>query len=152
MPTKEQRARNRARHAKLKDAGPHVASARSRRESVLMLCAGMDPDDVAKVLKVSPAQFQKIYYAEIAYGVGQAASKVAANLFRIATSFTHTQGCNAAIFWLKAKAGWQDRVAVNATMRQERTRLDELSNEDLLAAVTRSLGDGLSKDGKDKLH
>lgn len=114
--------------------GPHAPTDASRRQVTLMLCAGMDPDDVAYVLKIKPSELAKIYYAEIKHGVGQASAKVAANLYKIATSFSHNQGANAAMFWLKAKAGWQDRNQT-VTMRHEKSRLDELSNEELLAIV-----------------
>lgn len=129
-----------------KGDGPHAPTAKSRREVVLMLCAGMDPDEVAYVLKVKPAEFAKIYYDEVRYGVGQAAAKVAANLFKIATSFTHNQGANAAMFWLRAKAGWVDRNQT-VTMRHEKSRLDELSNDELLAIVGQA-----ARTGDAKLH
>jgi hypothetical protein len=137
-----------------KAAEPHAPTAKSRREVVLMLTAGMDEDQVAKVVQLSVKELRRIYYDEISYGVGRAAATVAGNLYRMATSRVHPSACQAAIFWMKAKAGWSDKVAVEAkvTNEQRGPDLSGFSTDQLLEIAMGGRSGGGPPRGNGQLH
>lgn len=68
---------------------------------------GITQDQICSILGISRNTLTKYYEDELKVGKAQANSKVAENLFRIATSSTHGS-VTAAIFWLKCQAGWKD--------------------------------------------
>jgi hypothetical protein len=51
---------------------------------------------------------QKHFRQELETGADQVNAVVAQNLFKVATDPKHTRQVVAAIFWLKARAGWRD--------------------------------------------
>jgi len=68
---------------------------------------GLTQEQIASMLSISRNTLTKYYYEELQMGKAQANSKVAENLFKIATSSTNGS-VTAAIFWLKCQAGWKD--------------------------------------------
>ena len=70
---------------------------------------------IAKELGIAKATLEKYYADELATGSDRASALVAESLFKKATG-TGPAAVTAAIFWLKARAGWQDRVEVNAVV------------------------------------
>jgi DNA-binding XRE family transcriptional regulator len=68
---------------------------------------GITQDQICAILDISRNTLTKYYEDELKVGKAQANSKVAENLFRIATGSTHGS-VTAAIFWLKCQAGWKD--------------------------------------------
>jgi hypothetical protein len=70
---------------------------------------GVPQDDVAKHLAIDPKTLRKHFRQELDSGTIEANAKVAQSLFQMAT-----QGKNvaAAIFWMKARAGWSERQRV----------------------------------------
>lgn len=79
------------------------------REQVKMLIGmGLRDYEVAKVLGISPPTLRKYYADEIEIGHLEANAKVAQSLFKRATD-PEKPDITAAIFWLKARAGWSDQ-------------------------------------------
>ena len=72
---------------------------------------GIPQDDIATLLEIDAKTLRKHFRRELDRGMVEATAKVAQSLFLMAT-----QGKNvaAAIFWMKARAGWQDRQADGA--------------------------------------
>lgn len=68
---------------------------------------GVPEADIARVLGIDPKTLRKHYRDELDTGHVIANVKVAESLFRKATG-DHRQSVTAAIFWLKARAGWKD--------------------------------------------
>ncbi len=76
---------------------------------------GLPQDDIATHLGIDPKTLRKHFRTELDLGAIEATAKVAQSLFRMATDGNNV---GAAIFWMKARAGWRE---VN---RQEHTGPD----------------------------
>lgn len=81
---------------------------RDRATVKSMSAYGIPDYDIAKVLSVDPKTLRKYFWAELETGHIQANAKVAESLFKKATG-EGNQSVQAAIFWLRARAGWRDR-------------------------------------------
>jgi hypothetical protein len=64
--------------------------------------------DIARVLHVSPMTLRRHYRLELDRGSTIATVRVAANLRRFAVTGKGQSAVRAAIFWLKARAGWRE--------------------------------------------
>lgn len=91
---------------------------------------GVTQLDICNILDITKPSLHKHYRREIDLGFAQANARVGESLFRQAT-----EGGNvaAAIFWMKARAGWREKqeIIVESTAR-------ELSDAELLAIATGS--------------
>ena len=78
-----------------------------RRTVRTMAGFGVPHEDIATFLGIDPKTLRKHFRAELDRGTVEANAKVAQSLFQMAT-----QGKNvaAAIFWMKARAGWREKV------------------------------------------
>jgi len=94
----------------------HEPTELNRRMVQLGMAAGASQDAMAAVLGISRATLAEHYGAEIEMGTDKANLQVVARLFQHATS-KDPRGIPAAIFWLKAKAGWSDKQQIDHTMR-----------------------------------
>ena len=67
---------------------------------------GIPQDDIATLLEIDAKTLRKHFRRELDRGMVEATAKVAQSLFLMAT-----QGKNvaAAIFWMKARAGWREK-------------------------------------------
>lgn len=83
-----------------------------------MSAYGIPEYDIAKVLSIDPKTLRKHFWAELETGHIQANAKVAESLFKKATG-EGNQAVQAAIFWLKARAGWRDRAAEEMLGKKE---------------------------------
>ena len=92
---------------------------------------GIPHDDIATVIGVSPHTLRKHYAKELDTGQIIATSKVAQNLFRIATG-EGREAVTAAIFWLKTRAGWSEYSA--AQMQRPIGKKAEAEQAAVLAA------------------
>jgi hypothetical protein len=98
---------------------------------------GVPHTDIATFLDIDPKTLRKHFRVELDRGMTEANAKVAQSLFTMAT-----QGKNvaAAIFWMKARAGWRDRpeldrLSAGVQPLQVITgvpRLDDLTDEELM--------------------
>jgi hypothetical protein len=68
---------------------------------------GLPERGIARLLGMDPEAFRSLYAAELECGLFKANAKVAENLFRRATG-EGREAVTAAIFWLKARAGWKE--------------------------------------------
>ena len=81
-------------------------SEEQRRLVRAMAGFGIRQDDIAAHLEIDPKTLRKHFRRELDRGTVEANAKVAQSLFNMAT-----QGNNvaAAIFWMKARAGWREK-------------------------------------------
>jgi hypothetical protein len=99
---------------------PQFKPSREQRKMVeAMTGFGIPQEAIAKVVGISEPTLRKHFEREISDGVTIANSKVAEFLWKYATG-AHGKGSEAvtaAIFWMKSRAGWLDRVSVEHTGR-----------------------------------
>lgn len=105
---------------------PHEPTDRLRNCVTAMAALGLPHREIARLLELDPKTLRKHYRQQLKAGIDDANAQVAAALFRRALG--DGDGANiAAIFWLKAKAGWKERhviegdedhpIPVSVTMR-----------------------------------
>jgi hypothetical protein len=85
------------------------ASEDQRRTVRLMAGFGVPQDDIARFLEIDAKTLRKHFRLELDRGTIEANVKVAQTLFTMATV---DKNVAAAIFWMKARAGWREKVAV----------------------------------------
>jgi hypothetical protein len=88
----------------------HEPTEESRRTVKAMAAFGIPHIDIARALGISAPTMRRHYRGELQSGGILATAKVAQNLFRIATGDGRGT-VQAAIFWLKCRAGWRDSAA-----------------------------------------
>lgn len=82
-----------------------------RRTVRAMSGYGVPHDDIATMLRVDPKTLRKHFRDELERGSIEATAKVGQSLFRMATEGNSVA---AAIFWMKARAGWREKPDPNA--------------------------------------
>ena len=87
----------------------HQPSDKSRQEVESLSAVGLPHPEIASIIGVSHNTLTKHYRRELALGHSKANAQVAKTLFKQAVG-GNTVAC---IFWLKARAGWRDRVDVS---------------------------------------
>ena len=87
-----------------------------RRTVKTMAGFGIPQEDIAGFLGIGDKTLRRHFREELDRGVTEANAKVAQSLFQMAT-----QGKNvaAAIFWMKARAGWREMHEVEANVTAE---------------------------------
>ena len=85
----------------------HRPDAIGCRQVEAMAAYGVPEADIARVLGIDPKTLRKHYREELDSGHVKANAKVAENLYRKATG-EGREAVTAAIFWLKARAGWRE--------------------------------------------
>lgn len=81
-----------------------------QRKTVHAMCGfGVPQQDIARVLGIDPKTLRLHYRNELDSAVIQANTRVAQSLFQMATTGGNVA---AAIFWMKSRAGWRERHAV----------------------------------------
>ena len=112
-----------------------------RRTVRAMSGFGIPHDDIAKMLDVDPKTLRKYFRRELDRGSIEATVKVAQSLFLMATSGQNTA---AAIFWMKARAGWREKHEVEVTARPLKdlsdAELDERLREELTEFLKQPIG------------
>jgi hypothetical protein len=94
----------------------HEPSPRDRERVKLMTIAGICQDDVAKVIGISKPTLELHYREELDLAMIEANSRVAGNLFMMATGNRESKTTvTAAIWWTKARMGWKDTSRVEST-------------------------------------
>ncbi|WP_052402294.1 hypothetical protein [Muricoccus aerilatus] len=73
---------------------------------------GVPHDDIATLLDVDPKTLRKHFRRELDRGSIEATAKVGQSLFRMATEGNNVA---AAIFWMKARAGWREKHDVTVS-------------------------------------
>lgn len=93
----------------------HQPTAETRRLVQSLAGFGVGQVLIAAELGISDATLRKHYPDELATGVEKANALVTEALFKKATAKSGPQSVTAAIFWLKARAGWKDTSVVEHT-------------------------------------
>ena len=86
---------------------PHVPTDESRNIVESLSGFGIPQDEIAKLLGIDPKTLRLHYTGQIELGGIKATAKVAQNLFTMACKPTR-EGLQAAIFWLRVRAGWSE--------------------------------------------
>lgn len=90
----------------------HKPTEASRKEVSAYAAVGTPHHDIARLVGLSIKTLLKHYRHELDTGKARATAQVAKTLFQMATQEKNTA---AAIFWMKAQAGWRDRSEVEMT-------------------------------------
>lgn len=111
--------------------------AEQRRTVRAMAGFGVPQEEIARFLDIDAKTLRKHFRAELDRGSTEATTKVAQSLFRMATEGNNVA---AAIFWMKARAGWSERQriehglgpgAVALTVLTGVPRADDLGDDEL---------------------
>ena len=86
---------------------PYEPTERDRAQVKALAAMGATLFEISLVMSLSEPTLRKYFHLEIATGGIEANAKVAQSLFRQATA-QDKPNVTAGIFWLKARAGWQD--------------------------------------------
>ena len=73
---------------------------------------GITHEDIGKQVGCEPKTLRKHFREELDRGTVEATAKVAQSLFQMATT---GENVAAAIFWMKARAGWREKSQVEHT-------------------------------------
>lgn len=95
-----------------------------RRTVRAMSGFGIPQEDIALFLDIEPKTLRKHFRRELDRGMVEATAKVAQSLFQMATTGNNVA---AAIFWMKARAGWREKQE----LRVGPSQLDEMSDAEL---------------------
>lgn len=87
----------------------HIPDQETRERVKALAGFGLKQDQIAEVEDIDPKTLRKHYRAELDTGVANANAQVAQSLFRKAMG-SGPGSVSAAIFWLKARAGWSEKV------------------------------------------
>ena len=108
-----------------------AASDEQRRTVRAMSGFGVPQADIATFLRVDPKTLRKYFRDELDQGVTEANAKVAQSLFNMAVKQNNVA---AAIFWLKARAGWSERRELRITSDDPNQMTDEQLMRVIVAA------------------
>ena len=108
-----------------------------RRVARAMAAYGVPHKEIAASIGISAPSLRLYYRDELATAATEANAKVAEGLYRKALGNT-PQSVTAAIFWLKARAGWRDRPEDAAAGKKARAAAEAQS-----AGVGTDWGDDL---------
>jgi hypothetical protein len=97
-----------------------------------MACYGVPQDDIATLLELDPKTLRKHFRRELDCGSIEATAKVGQSLFRMATEGGSVA---AAIFWMKARAGWREKHEVHISEKP----VDQLTDAELEAIICQKL-------------
>lgn len=87
----------------------HLPTDENRRTVRAMAGFGVPHDDIATFLDIAPKTLRKHFRVDLDRGTIEANAKVAQTLFTMATV---DRNVAAVIFWLKARAGWREKLPV----------------------------------------
>lgn len=84
-----------------------VPTDRDRKQVRTLAAMGLMAEEIARVIGVTDKTLQKHFKEELAVGPAEATANVAQALYKQAVD-PLKPNVTAAIFWLKARAGWRD--------------------------------------------
>jgi hypothetical protein len=111
-----------------------------RRTVRAMSGFGVPHPDIATHIGIDPKTLRKHFREDLDLGSIEATAKVAQSLFRMATEGNNVA---AAIFWMKAQAGWREKQQIELSGRT----LQQLSDAELEQMIAHASGD-LDVEGK----
>ncbi len=104
---------------------PFEPTEEQRRTVRAMAGFGIPHEGIATLLDIDPKTLRKYFRRELDRGSVEATAKVAQSLFQMATV---DKNVAAAIFWMKARAGWREKHEVTVSTRP----LEHWSDAELL--------------------
>jgi predicted transcriptional regulator len=118
---------------------PHKPTSESRAQVQALCGYGITEDEIASYIGIAPKTLRKHYRNELDTAVVKANALVARSLHGQATS----GNVAAAIFWLKVRAGWRERLDMNHTIN-DAIDADEVDSRitRAIAAASAALGTG----------
>ena len=116
----------------------HEPTDRQRAEAEAYAAVGVPHHDIAALLGMSTHTLLKHYKTELTIGKAKANAKVGKSLFQQATE----GNTSAAIFWMKAQAGWREKQEIEqvVTVAIRGPDADSLATRLERAAAGRSSG------------
>ena len=118
----------------------YVPTEKQRRTVRAMSGYGIPQTDIATILEIDAKTLRKHFRRELDRGSIEATTKVAQTLFSMATSGQNTA---AAIFWMKARAGWREKQEIVLSAKP----VIEMSDEELAHEIARERTARLTIDG-----
>jgi len=117
------------------------ATAEQRKTVRAMSGFGVPQEDIASFLEIDPKTLRKHFRTDLDRGSIEATAKVAQSLFRMATEGNNVA---AAIFWMKARAGWSEKQRIEHGMAPYAVisgvpRADDLTDDELARIASRGL-------------
>ena len=103
----------------------HEPTEKTRSAVTALASVGTPQDSIAQFIGIDRKTLTKHYRDELDKAEISANMKVAQSLFKQAT----TGNTTAAIFWLKARAGWKDKQVIEHTGKLEIESISELMDE-----------------------
>lgn len=111
---------------------PFQPTENDRKRVELLAGVGNSHEIIAKIVGISKPTLELHFAHELSIGAAQANSQVAANLFRQATK-DDPKAVPAAMFWLKARAGWSEYGPLPRAVAEKDEKLGKKAEADLLA-------------------
>ena len=102
---------------------PHNPDERDLKRVRTMVGMGMTQNEICAIIGVSKPTLHKYYRADLDVGAAEANAAVAQSLFKQATN-PDKPNVVAAIFWLKARAGWRDADPREGVGKKEQRQQD----------------------------
>ena len=102
---------------------------------------GVPQTDIAILLEVDAKTLRKHFRRELDRGSIEATAKVGQSLFRMATEGGSVA---AAIFWMKARAGWREKHELVLSARPS----EQMTDEELMEETARARTERLTIDGE----
>lgn len=111
---------------------PHQPTDQTRKTVRAMAGYGVPHEGIAAVIGIDAKTLRKWYRHELDTATVEANAKIAESLFKQAID----GNTSAAIFWLKARAGWREKQEIDVRVDD----VSKLSNEDLIKRAAAILG------------
>ena len=118
----------------------YVPTEEQRRTVRAMSGFGIPQTDIATILEIDAKTLRKHFRRELDRGSIEATTKVAQTLFSMATSGQNTA---AAIFWMKARAGWREKQEIVLSAKP----VIEMTDDELAHEIARERTARLTIDG-----
>lgn len=97
--------------AKRNGRPPYEPTEKDKKFVIAMAAAGIEQLEIARALDITKPTLRKHFRRELDTGQTIAVTEVAKSLFNMATGKNGPANVTAAIFYLKARAGWSDQAA-----------------------------------------
>ncbi len=118
-------------------------STEQRRLARAMAGLGLPQEQIALLLEVDPKTLRKHFRDDLDRGMAEANVKIAQSLFNMATTGGSVA---AAIFWMKARAGWREKHEITVSANPlDRISDDEL--EQMIRALRHSIAEAEAIEG-----
>ena len=107
---------------------PFEPSQEQRRMARAMAGLGLPQEQIALLLEIDAKTLRKHFRDDLDRGMAEANVKIAQSLFNMATTGNNVA---AAIFWMKARAGWREKHEVTISANP----LEKLTDAELEAMI-----------------